>query len=315
VANDRTEVRARRGRIVYRILVVLSAIVRRLPLRVARACGVAIGQVAWHVVRRERRIALKNLEQAFPDWSPQQRKATTRAMFHHLGRIVFEMLWLPRLDAAMRDRTTEVIGLEQFRELMKRGRGAIIISAHYGNWEWAAHCVASYGFDLTVLQRERNEADINRFITNIRARAGIRTIDRGSTAAAREMIQSLRRGGLLTFLIDQNIRAESAKVPFFGRPALTPLGPAKLAIRTETPIVCIFAEPRGSKYVLTFSEPIEVARGDDPIALTARLTAAMEAQIRRAPEQWVWLHERWRERPKWDVGGPSPGADAPPSPR
>jgi KDO2-lipid IV(A) lauroyltransferase len=302
VANDRAEVRARRGRIVYRILVVLSAVVRRLPLGVARACGVVVGHIGWHVVRRERRIALRNLDQAFPDWTPRQRKATTRAMFHHLGRIVFEMLWLPRLDAAMRDRTTEVVGLERFRALMQRGRGAIAITAHHGNWEWAAHCVASFGVDLTALQRERNEADINRFITALRARHGIRTIDRGSTAAAREMIQSLRRGGLLAFLIDQNIRAESAKVPFFGRPALTPLGPAKLAIRTETPIVCIFTERRGAKYLLTFHEPIEVTRDDDPIALTARITAAIEAQIRRAPEQWVWLHDRWRERPKWEVG-------------
>jgi len=301
--NDRTEVRARRGRIVYRILVVLSAIVRRLPLRIARACGVAIGQIGWLVLRRERRLAMSNLTVAFPEWTRQRRSATTRAMFHHLGRIVFEMLWLPRLDAAMRDRTTDVVGLERFLELMKRGRGAITITAHHGNWEWAAHCVARYGVDLTVLQRERNEADINRFITELRAGANIRTIDRGSTAAAREMIHSLRRGGLLAFLIDQNIRAESAKVPFFGRPALTPLGPAKLAIRTETPVVCIFTERRGDKYVLTFQEPIEVTRGDDPIALTARITALIEAQIRRAPEQWVWLHDRWRERPKWDVAG------------
>lgn len=298
---DRTEVRARRGRIVYRILVVLSAIVRRLPLRAARACGVIIGELGWLVRGRERRLAMGNLAQAFPEWSTKKRRATTRAMFHHLGRIVFEMLWLPRLDAAMRDRTTEVVGLERFLELMKRGRGAITISAHYGNWEWAAHCVASYGVDLTVLQRERNEADINRFITELRAGAHIRTIDRGSAAAARAMIRSLRRGGLLAFLIDQNIRAESAKVPFFGHPALTPLGPAKLAISTETPIVCIFAERRGSKYLLTFHEPIEVTRNDDPIALTAKITAVIEQQIRRAPEQWVWLHDRWRERPKWDV--------------
>jgi KDO2-lipid IV(A) lauroyltransferase len=301
VANDRAEVRARRGRIVYRILVVVSAIVRRLPLRIARACGATIGQVAWLVLRRERRLAMSNLMVAFPEWTRQQRKATTRAMFHHLGRIVFEMLWLPRLDAAMRDRTTEVVGLERFLELMKRGRGAIVMSGHFGNWEWAAHCVARYGVDLTVLQRERNEADINRFITELRAGANIRTIDRGSAAAARAMIRSVRRGGLLAFLIDQNIRAESAKVPFFGRPALTPLGPAKLAISTETPIVCIFAERRGSKYVLTLQEPIEVTRDDDPIALTARITALIETQIRGAPEQWVWLHDRWRERPKWDV--------------
>jgi len=302
VANDRAEVRARRGRIVHRVLVVASAIVQRLPLALARACGMALGHAAWHFASRERRIALDNLAQAFPDWTNHRRRATTRAMFNHLGRIVFEMLWLPRFDAATRDRTTETVGLEQFRQVMARGKGAIAITAHHGNWEWAAVCVASYGVDLTALQRERNEADINRFVTELRARHGIRTIDRGSTAAAREMIQSLRRGGLLAFLIDQNIRAESAKVPFFGRPALTPLGPAKLAIRTETPVVCIFTERRGSKYILTFHEPIEVTRDDDPIALTAKITAAIEAQIRRAPEQWVWLHDRWRERPKWEVG-------------
>lgn len=299
---DRARVRARRGRIVYRILAGLSFLVQRLPLRLARACGAALGEVAFHAVRRERALAMRNLAQAFPDWPARQRKRTTRAMFHHLGRIVFEMLWLPRFDAATRERTTELVGVEQFRALMARGRGAIAITAHHGNWEWAAVCVATLGVDLSALQRERNEADINRFVTELRARHGIRTIDRGSTAAAREMIQSLRRGGLLAFLIDQNIRAESAKVPFFGRPALTPLGPAKLAIRTETPIVCIFTELRGDRYVLTFHDPIEVTRNDDPIALTAKITAAIEAQIRRAPEQWVWLHDRWRERPKWEVG-------------
>ena len=301
---DRRRVRARRGRIVHRLLAVVSAIVQRLPLRVARAWGASLGEIAWLVLPRERGLAMRNLAQAFPEWPTRQRRRTTRAMFHHLGRIVFEMLWLPRFDAAARERTTEVVGFEKFRALMARGKGAIAITAHHGNWEWAAVCVASLGADLTALQRERNEADINRFVTELRARHGIRTIDRGSTAAAREMIQSLRRGGLLAFLIDQNIRAESAKVPFFGRPALTPLGPAKLAIRTETPVICIFTELRGSKYILTFHEPMEVARDDDPIALTAKITAAIEAQIRRAPEQWVWLHDRWRERPKWEVGQP-----------
>jgi KDO2-lipid IV(A) lauroyltransferase len=298
---DRTAVRARRGRIVYRILVAAAWIVRRLPLSVARAIGAAIGHAAWHVLRRDRQRAIQNLALSFPEWPPQKHRATARAMFHHLGKLLFEILWLPNLDAAMRERTTDVVGLERFLELMQRGKGAIAITAHHGNWEWAAYVVASYGIELTALQRERNEADINRFITDNRAYAGIHTIDRGSTAAAREMIQALRRGHLLAFLIDQNIRAESAKVPFFGRPALTPLGPAKLAIRTGTPIVCIFTERRGSRYSMRFEEPIEVTRDDDPIALTARITAAIEAQIRRAPEQWVWLHDRWRERPKWEV--------------
>ena len=100
---------------------------------------------------------------------------------------------------------------------------------------------------------------------------------------------------------DQNIRAESVKVPFFGRPALTPIGPARLAIRAEVPVVVIFDERRGGQHLVRILPPITTSKSDDPITLTARITAMIEEQVRRAPEQWVWFHDRWRERPKWDV--------------
>ena len=112
------------------------------------------------------------------------------------------------------------------------------------------------------------------------------------------MFRTLRSGGLLAFLIDQNIRAESVKVPFFGMPALTPIGPAKLAVRAEAPVMICFVERRGGKHIVQFQEPIVAS---DPVEITARLTAAIEEQIRRAPEQWVWFHPRWKERPKWEV--------------
>ena len=107
---------------------------------------------------------------------------------------------------------------------------------------------------------------------------------------------------MLGFLIDQSIRAESVKVPFFGKPALTPIGPATLAIRMGAVAVAAFIErrPDGSHLVRVL-EPIETTRDDDPIALTARMTHEIENQIRRVPEQWVWMHDRWRDRPKWDV--------------
>lgn len=284
------------------MLVVLSALACRLPLGAVRAFGVILGHFGWHVLRRDRRRALEHLALAFPDWSPRRRRTTARRMFHHLGMSLAEILWLPRLDPATRDRTTDVEGLEQTLAMVRGGRGMVAYTGHCGNWEWLACCVASYGVPLTVLQRERDEAEVNQFITDVRARFGIATIDRGSTAAAREMLRALKHAGALAFLVDQNIRAESAKVPFFGRPALTPIGPARLAIRAGVPVVGIFIERRanGTQYIV-FDEPIETTRDDDPIALTARMTARIEAQIRRAPEQWVWMHERWRERPQWDV--------------
>lgn len=277
-------------------MVGVSALLRRVPLRPARAFGRLLGYLGWHVLRSVRREALENVAIAFPDWPDERRRDTIRAMFAHLGTTLMEVLWLPNLDAASLARTTTFEGVEHLRS----EDGMIAITGHCGNWEWVAHAIASLT-PLTVLQRERNEPEMNALSKRLRAHSGITTIDRGSTAAAREMIRALRKPGLLAFLVDQNIRADSVKVPFFGRPALTPIGPARLAVRTATPIVCIFIERRDGMHHVRILEPIRVSKDDDPVAITARLTAEVEAQIRRAPEQWVWMHQRWRERPDYEV--------------
>ena len=288
--------RAFRGRILYRVLRVLSSVIRRLPLGFARAIGLVLGHMGWHALRHHRRRAMTNIAAAFPEWTRRQRRATIRSMFHHLGMTLAEVLWLPNLDAATCARTTTFEGLENLRP----GQGTIGLTGHCGNWEWIAHAIAMRS-PLTVLHRGRDEPMMNLYIRDLRANAGITTIDRGSTAAAREMIRALRNGSMLSFLLDQNIRAESVKVPFFGRPALTPIGPARLALRTGAPIIRIFGERRGGKLHIRILEPIVVSPDDDPVALTARLTADIEAQIRRVPEQWVWMHNRYKDRPKWDV--------------
>jgi len=303
VSDDRAGRRARRGRILYRVLNVSSAIVRRLPLPIVRALGAFFGHVAWHVLGRERRRTLDHLAASFLEWSKWHRIRVASAMFNHLGMSLFEILWLPNLDNPKTfARTTRFVGVERVLEEIDRGRGVVVFTAHCGNWEWLAYAVGKLGRPTSVLQRERNEADINRFITDLRARAGTHTIDRGSTGSAREMIERIRRGGILAFLIDQNIRSEGVKIPFFGRPALTPIGPAKLAVRTEAMVTTVLTERRNGMTVMTWTEPFQVRRSDDPIALTAKITEQIEAQIRRVPEQWVWMHERWKERPKWEVG-------------
>lgn len=304
MSDDRTARRARRGRIVYRILTGMSAIMRRLPLRVVDFFGYVLGHLAWLLVRRERRRALDHLAASFPELSASECRGIARRMFHHLGMSLFEMLWLPNLDdPEVFARTTQWVGVERVLEEIDRGRGVVTFTAHCGNWEWLAYGVGKLGRPTSVLQRGRNEADINRFITELRERAGTHSIDRGSIGSAREMIQRIRSGGILAFLIDQNIRSESVKVPFFGRPALTPIGPAKLAVRTEALAVTVFAQRKGGVHVITWGEPFQVHRDDDPVELTARVTREIEAQIRRAPEQWVWMHERWKERPKYEVKG------------
>jgi KDO2-lipid IV(A) lauroyltransferase len=297
------KLRAFRGRVLYRTLLTIGAVVRLMPLRVARAFGRTLGRIAWYTVARERRKALRNIALAFPDWSEAKRRDTIKAMFRHHGDSLAEVLWMPRLDLAMRDRLNIVTGMDAVLKVIDESDGVITFTAHCGNWEWLCYSMGMYGRPVSVLQRERDEPEMNRFITNLRAGAGVKTIDRGSPSSAREMINVIRKGGMLAFVLDQNIRTESVKVPFFGIPAPTPIGPTRFAIRSEAYVTIALAERRpDGKHILNFSEPFRCKRDDDPVALTARITAAIEEQIRRVPEQWVWFHDRWRERPKWDVG-------------
>ncbi|HEY2093442.1 MAG TPA: lysophospholipid acyltransferase family protein [Thermoanaerobaculia bacterium] len=296
------KLRAFRGRAIYRTLLLIGAIVRMLPLKAARTIGRALGHVAWHLVRRERRKALRNIAMAFPAWSNAQCRRTIHAMFLHLGASLAEILWMPRLDVAKRDALNIVTGMDDVLKVIDDGDGVITFTAHCGNWEWLCYSMGMYGRPVSVLQRERDEPEMNRFITDLRAKSGVRTIDRGSPSSARDMITVVRKGGMLAFVLDQNIRTESVKVPFFGIPAPTPIGPTRFAIRSEAWVTIALAERRADgKQILKFSEPFRCTRDDDPIALTTRITGAIEEQIRRAPEQWVWFHDRWRERPRWDV--------------
>lgn len=299
--------RAFRGRVVYVAVSALAFAFRLLPLNVARAIGVSIAVVLGPLFRRDLRRADSNLALAYPDWTKARRRATIRALVRHMGATFAEFLWIPRVDL---DATTTYEGKEF---ITGRKGGMIAITAHSGNWEWAAHAIGAIA-PVTTMQRARNEEDINRLIVKMRERSNVRSIDRGSTAGSREMIKALRDGRLLAFLIDQNIRAESVKVPFFGRPALTPIGPAKLAIRAGVPVVCIFDERVDGKHVVRILPPIETSKDDDPVALTARITAVIEEQIRRKPEHWVWFHDRWRERPTWDVSERFATRSSPPPP-
>jgi KDO2-lipid IV(A) lauroyltransferase len=296
--------RAFRFRLLYRLLLGVTAIGRRIPLRAGRFLGRLLGRLAWYVARRERKKALANIALAFPEWTEAKRRATIRAMFRHMGMSLFEIAWLPNLVTERGEKTTLFEGAEEVMAQIDAGRGVVIFTAHCGNWEWLACGTGLWGRPTSVLQRERDQPEMNRYITELRAHAGVHSIDRGSPSSARDMMRILRHGGILAFLVDQNLRTESVKVPFFSRPAPTPIGPAKLAIRTEALVSVTFTErlPDG-RHVIRYLEPIQCKRGDDPVALVAHATRLIEEQIRRVPEQWVWMHDRWKERPKWDVTG------------
>ncbi|MHB0969492.1 MAG: lysophospholipid acyltransferase family protein [Thermoanaerobaculia bacterium] len=282
--------------LIFRALCTLSGAGRRMSLPRARSIGRRFGSAAWYVVPKEREKALCHLAMAFPELDDAARESIARRMFAHLGTSLCEIAWLPNLSTANLHDLTLYEGLENFQAAVDAKKGVILFTGHCGNWEWMSSAIGLLGFDMRALARELYDPRLNDFVVASRAQHGVKTIGRGSTSSAREMLSTLRAGGILGALIDQNIKAEGTEVPFFGRPAFTPCGPATIAIRTGAAAIAGFIERRGDMQVLHFEPPLFTAKSDDPAELTAKMTAAIEAQIRRVPEQWVWMHDRWKVR-------------------
>jgi KDO2-lipid IV(A) lauroyltransferase len=293
---QRSKLRVFRSALIIRALNLLAAIGRRIPLRLGRAFGVALGALAYRVVRRERAKAMRNLAIAFPEKTTIEHDAIVRGMFRHLGMSLFEIFWLPNLTKEKVNQWTVYEGFEHVNEFLEAGKGGVLFTGHCGNWEWLSTSVSTLGYDVNVIAREIYESRLNDFIVGIRATRGVKTIARGSASAAKELLRALRSRGLLGVLIDQRIKAENVEVPFFGVPATTPVGPAKLAIRAGAVAMAVFIErrPDGRQHV-RFEPPVYTTRDTDATELTALMTKAIEEQIRRVPEQWVWMHERWKK--------------------
>jgi KDO2-lipid IV(A) lauroyltransferase len=189
------------------------------------------------------------------------------------------------------------------------GGGLIVLTAHFGSWEFFAGAMAAHGFPLTIVQRPREDAGLDRVLQERRAEAGAAYLERGSAAFA--AIRALRRGDLLALPFDQNAHAgEGVFVPFFGRLAATRTAPVRLAMLTGAPVVPAFLvrerdEPL--RHVARILPPLELAPGEgDDVVLenVRRMTHAIEAEVRRAPEQWAWSHRRWRNQPPGEARPP-----------
>jgi KDO2-lipid IV(A) lauroyltransferase len=183
---------------------------------------------------------------------------------------------------------------------LARGKGVVFISGHVGNWELLARRVARAGFPSQSIAKETTDPRLTALVERFRAQGGVRSIWRGQEGAARAMLRALKAGEILGLLIDQDTRVQSLFVPFFGELAATPRAAADLALRTGAAVVVGFCQREGEGYRL-WMEEVPYTAGDDreadALALTTALSQRIEAAIRRAPEQWVWMHQRWKTRP------------------
>ena len=287
----------------YGLLRAVLAVVGLLPLAWAQALGRALGSMAFRFAPGERRKALASLSVAFPEMADEGRLELARRCFRSLGVAGLEMALAPRLGTAGLDRLVDLSGeaLTRLRQAHARGKGVVCVAAHLGNWELHAWSLTRHGLPLHAVGKENVDPRLNRLVDRFRSRGGLRNVWRGQPGAAVAMLRALRKGELLAMLIDQDTNVQNVFVPFFGRPAATPRAAADLVLRTgATPLVCLNHRGEDGVYRAT-TEEVEVPRtGDDErdaVELTARFTACIETAIRAHPEQWVWMHQRWKTKP------------------
>lgn len=296
-----------RARFLHALLSALAVPLGRMGLTAVQRVGRFFGRLAWRFGRRDRRRALEHLALAFPELAAGERRRLARAAFLHQGMNLAEDLHLLSRSCEDVERYVEVEGWERVAALRAAGRGILIVTGHCGNWELLAAAINCRGLGMRVVARALDEPDLQVMVAGLRRRFGSETIERGRPGAARELLRGLREGAL-GMLIDQDTRVEGVWVPFFGRPAYTPVGAAKVALREGVVAVPTFIErrPDGS-HLARFFEPLELPENVE--AATAVMTRAIEEQVRRRPEQWVWMHRRWRRQPS-STSGPGRGSSS-----
>ncbi|HEX6899925.1 MAG TPA: lysophospholipid acyltransferase family protein [Thermoanaerobaculia bacterium] len=274
-----------------------SATLGRLPWSAAQRAGRRIGALAWSLSRRDRRRALDHIALAYPDLSEPDRERLGRECFRHHGTTLGECLHLLHRDCGFVRSVVEVRGWEEVEKARAADRPVLILTGHCGNWELLAAAINCRGLGMAVVARPLEEPEQQQMLAGLRERFGTPTIARGSEGAARQLLIALRRGGALGMLIDQDTKVDGVWVPFFGRPAFTPVGAAKIALRQkDTAVIPTFIERLGDgSHLATFQPPLDLP--DDPQEATALMTAKIEEQVRKRPEQWVWMHRRWRRQP------------------
>jgi KDO2-lipid IV(A) lauroyltransferase len=293
-----TRFRPIRQKLEVQALRALGFIARALPFSWTSALGAGVGLVAYRLMGRRRRIAIENITRALG--SEVDAASLARRTFAQIGRSFMEFLALPRLGArGILDRV-DLIGYEAALEGSRRGKGAVMLTAHYGNWELLGAAVRAAGGPVQYLLPPQSNEGSDAYFDRIRGRLGIPSVKIGF--GMRGALRALNEGALLGMLPDQDARKLGIHVPFFGRPASTLTGPARLAYRARCPIVIglIDREPGlkfTSRVVATLAPDPHAEESREVERLTRAINDTIEAGVRRRPDHWYWLHRRWKTPP------------------
>jgi len=300
VAEERISLRQR---LEYGALRLMMAAVGVLPRRAARAVGAGIGAVIWTLLGRLRSVGLRNLELAFPEKTVEERRRILRTLYRTLGWQIAEFCKMSGYTLESAARFIRYDGLENYVQARDKGKGVLVLTGHLGAWELSSFYHSLRGMPMSLVIRRLDNPLVDAYVNGIRCLHGNHVIHKDDFA--RGLLTAMHNGETVGILMDTNMTPpQGVFVPFFGVDACTASGLARVALRTGAAVLPGFLlwEESEKRYVLRFGEELELVRTgnaqEDVLANTALFAKTTEDYIRRYPEQWLWVHRRWKTRPE-----------------
>jgi Kdo2-lipid IVA lauroyltransferase/acyltransferase len=280
----------------------LAAFIGALPRTWARGIGITMGMLAYALHPRLRRVGMRNLELAFPEKNRTEKKQILRGVYVNLGRQLAEFCLFPRYTPENVSEVAVYDGFENFAAADSRGKGVVFLTAHLGGWEVSSFAHSLYGHPMDIVMRPLDNPYVDAMVDRYRTLHGNRTFAKQDFA--RGLLTALRQGETVGILMDTNMTPpQGAFVDFFGIPACTATGLARVALHTEAAVLPAFGvwDQHLGKYKICFEPALTLVRtGDDEadaLANTAMFTKVIERFVAKYPDQWLWVHRRWKTRP------------------
>lgn len=284
----------------YSLLLGVSFLFRWLPIDLSRALGRAVGRLGGRVLKIRKKVAFANIQQAFPEWTSDEVERCYQKMWEHFGMVAAELSRLPRMSVEDLEKHIDHDIYDYVKGIFSRGKGAIFVSGHIGNWEWLGALIAARGFPFTFIVEQQSNRLVERWMDRMRTRPGVDIYSRAN--AAKGTLQALKNNRLVAILSDQDAGKAGVFVPFFGKLASTPRGPALFHLRTGATLLYGSCCRENGKFHLkleeiVIQEPTGNRERDETEIMTA-ITSRLESDIRQHPEQYMWLHRRWKTSPE-----------------
>ncbi len=274
-----------------------------LPRWLARAIGISIAWTVYFLHVRLRHVGMRNLALAFPEKTRRERARILRGEFTSLGRQLAEVCLFPKYTLENVDKVVVYDGFENFERALARGKGVLFLTGHLGGWEVSSFMHSLHGHPLHIVMRALDNVYLDRFMRHYRTMHGNSTVDKDDFV--RGLLSAMKKGETVGILMDTNMTPpQGVFVDFFGIPACTASGMARIALRTDAAVLPGFTvwDSKLRKYRLRFDPAVQLIRtGDDDadaIANTALFTKVIEDYVRHYPDQWLWVHRRWKTRPE-----------------